>query len=464
MTMVETTRREFLSGGVAALAFAVPPGGFARAIPQKEPRLVIGMVADTHHRAQYYGQGIDPRWSGRYFSKALEYFRSCKVDAVVHLGDMAHKGLVMEMKDHAEIWNRIFPGDRRPDGGKVARIFIDGNHEWWHPNDFTERLYDNDAKLYADNVLSSDLAGHWERIWGEKYEGAKHWVVKGFHFFGKGWLTSEAEAAEAMERQIASLGAVDAPVFVLSHARPYKEMVQTMKRHGNMVAFFGHYHKSAANWSVLDDVDGVPMVQCPPCRAIGDALPGPVAGGWTSVTNIGGIEQTGRTEARQGYVLRVYDDMIAIERHEFSQGGRLGADWALPLGWRTGKHPFSKGELKKVIGEPQFPKGAKLTIELSRAESQSRRVVRIPLANGNPDSRVFAYEAVVVGDAGAPKYRKAIYAVGCSMGVGHEPNKGVTLLEIPKAELPEGKELTIAVRPVTSLGTVGRAIAAKFKE
>jgi hypothetical protein len=49
------------------------------------------------------------------------------------------------------------------------------------------------------------------------------------------------------------------------------------------------------------------------------------------------------------------------------------------------------------------------------------------------------------------------------MGVGHEPNKGVTLLEIPIAELPEGKELTIAVRPVTSLGTVGRAIAAKFK-
>ena len=45
------------------------------------------------------------------------------------------------------------------------------------------------------------------------------------------------------------------------------------------------------------------------------------------------------------------------------------------------------------------------------------------------------------------------------MGVGHEPNGGVTTLEITKGELPPGKNLTVAVRPLTSLGTYGRAIA-----
>ena len=127
----------------------------------------------------------------------------------------------------------------------------------------------------------------------------------------------------------------------------------------------------------------------------------------------------------------------------------------------TAKHPFSKGELKKVIGNPQFREGAKLIVEENSATSRLR--VRIPLADGNPDSRVYAYEVVVVGDEGTPKLYKAVYAAGCNMGIGHEPNGGMTTLDIPKSELPPGKTLTFAVRPLTSLGTAGKAIATEFK-
>ena len=38
--------------------------------------------------------------------------------------------------------------------------------------------------------------------------------------------------------------------------------------------------------------------------------------------------------------------------------------------------------------------------------------IKIPLADGNPDSRVYAYEVVVAGDEGTPKLRKAVYAAG----------------------------------------------------
>ena len=92
-----------------------------------------------------------------------------------------------------------------------------------------------------------------------------------------------------------------------------------------------------------------------------------------------------------------------------------------------------------------------------------RLCVKIPLADGNPDSRVYAYEVVVVGDEGAPKLHKAVYAAGCNMGIGHEPNGGVTTLEIPKSELPPGKTLTFAVRPLTSLGTSGKPIATEIR-
>jgi hypothetical protein len=127
--------------------------------------------------------------------------------------------------------------------------------------------------------------------------------------------------------------------------------------------------------------------------------------------------------------------------------------------------------LKKVIGEPQFRKGAKLEVSLDRIDkinkienpATPRLCVRIPLADGNPDSRVYAYEVVVIGEAGSQKLFKAVYAAGCNMGIGHETNGGMTTLDIPKSELPPGKSLTFAVRPLTSLGTSGRPIITDFK-
>jgi hypothetical protein len=47
--------------------------------------------------------------------------------------------------------------------------------------------------------------------------------------------------------------------------------------------------------------------------------------------------------------------------------------------------------------------------------------------------------------------------------VGHEPNKGLTRVDIPASELPAGKKLTIAVRPVSSLGTKGKAIGVTLR-
>ena len=85
------------------------------------------------------------------------------------------------------------------------------------------------------------------------------------------------------------------------------------------------------------------------------------------------------------------------------------------------------------------------------------------MADGNPNSRVYAYEVVVVGEPGTPKLHKAVYATGCNLGIGHEPNGGMTTLDIPKSELPPGKTLTFVVRPLTSLGTYGKAIATEFK-
>ena len=188
--------------------------------------------------------------------------------------------------------------------------------------------------------------------------------------------------------------------------------------------------------------------------------------------------------------------MIVFERHEFSDGETsLGPDWVMPFEREEGKgkrpHPLSREERKKAIGEPQFRKDAKLEVSLDRIDKINKIAktandnpvnpvnlvqenpaspklrVRIPLADGNPDSRVYAYEVVIEGsgkrEEGSGRLCKAVYAAGCNMGIGHEPNGGVTTLEIPASELPPGKSLTFAVRPLTSLGTSGRPIITDFK-
>ncbi|MBO7684751.1 MAG: hypothetical protein J6V72_00110, partial [Kiritimatiellae bacterium] len=89
--------------------------------------------------------------------------------------------------------------------------------------------------------------------------------------------------------------------------------------------------------------------------------------------------------------------------------------------------------------------------------------IKIPMADGNHDSRVYAYNVVVVGDDVKARYFKNVFFSGVNSGIGHEPNRGITEVEIPAAELPAGKNLTIAVRPVSSLGTKGKAIGTKIR-
>jgi hypothetical protein len=137
-------------------------------------------------------------------------------------------------------------------------------------------------------------------------------------------------------------------------------------------------------------------------------------------------------------------------------------------------HPFSTEELKKAIGEPQFLKGAKVEVKLEKtvgvgegrnsaleSELKTPTVLRIkiPLADGNPDSRVYAYDVVVIGKDPKKRLFKSVYFDGVNLGIGNEPNGGVTTVDIPQNELPEGRTLTIAIRPISSLGTKGKAIA-----
>ena len=493
MDSANMTRREFLKGALAALGFAALPGGIAFAAPagwkpSGRPNLVFGVVSDTHIRTDWSGEKPSWRFPIKYFRSALEYFKAANVDAVVHCGDFAHRGMAASIQFHADAWREVFGKH----GGPV-KLFVSGNHDIIGGNygNFASQLF-KDETLRNEHLFCHDSAAKWEKIWGEPYEPLWHKEVKGYHFFGRQWeIKDEMRTARFIEENAESLSlAGTKPFFYLQHVGSGGELNKALAKWPNAIGFFGHAHSSAASWNVIKDREGSVSIQVPSCEPRGTGIL--CADEYITKAKLEGKEAAGTP--RQGYVVRVYDDMLVIERREFGEGGSLGADWVMPLNWGTGngergtaKHPFSRDELKKVIGEPQFREGAKLEVSLDRIgkinkiekaandnpvnpvnpvqedSATLRLCVKIPLADSNPDSRVYAYEVVVVGDKGAPKLYKAVYATGCNMGIGREPNCGVTTLEIAKDELPPGESLTFAVRPLTSLGTSGRPIITDFK-
>ncbi|MBQ2621494.1 MAG: metallophosphoesterase [Thermoguttaceae bacterium] len=490
-------RRDFLKGTFGAVGslfcgelFAAPPGWQH----DGEPNLVFGVISDTHLRTTVWGNRLGANWPDKYLVAALKYFKEQNVDAVMHCGDMAHRGQVQEMAFHAGAWRRVF--------GKVTsgpvKLFVTGNHDvdGARYGNFVKKRYP-DPEQYASHVLETDMAANWQRIWGEKYEPVWHKEVKGYHFFGRNWGVSEAEAIAALKNWKSGRDPLH-PYFYIQHSRPSYGVRRELMRHVGAVSFFGHNHWSITNWNIIALYKNrLPVIQCASCEPRGcGAL---VGDGWFTKAAIDGRDQTGR--GRQGYVVRVYNDMLVIQRREFTAGAGavLGSDWILPLG-KFNPHPFIRSEMKKVIGEPQFQSGAKLLIESADVPAEegkpAKSVVKlsIPLADANPDSRVYAYEvAISSGDASHaggedevmspnkpdsktptsnweptlsasnPIY-KAVYASGVNLGIGSEPNGGVTQLTIPKAELPHNKALSFTVRPLTSLGTSGKPITAEFKE
>ena len=150
------TRRAFIGQG--AFAFLAAAGMGHRAFGATGPaRLRFGALSDIHITR---GKG-----SCDIFEKALTYFRDQKVDAVLIAGDMADSGLDSQLRRVGETWRRVFPGDKRPDGEHVEKIFVTGNHDidgWkWHKKDDWILAHGIGP---ADNRVKT-----WERLFKEPY-------------------------------------------------------------------------------------------------------------------------------------------------------------------------------------------------------------------------------------------------------------------------------------------------------
>ena len=500
------SRRSFIGGAAAAgVAAGCPVLRLAAAYaPSRAPKMSFGVVSDIHVRIAPDGNGMRESHDCRAFIHALEWFRDQKVDAVMVAGDLADTGLVKELEAVAAAWWKVFPGNKAPDGRRVERIFITGNHDWdaytYDGEVFVKKLYPDEAEL-GRNLLCRDLKGCWERIMQEPYVPIYRKDVKGYSFVGAHWQdvpchpkceTAFRHVPKWFEENGAKLDP-SRPFFYCQHAHlqntvygPWAwghdsgETTAALMAFPNAVAFSGHSH-----YSLTDDRSiwqgGFTSLGTASLRAC--ALPGgelqPESGyenAWGGQNAFKAMDPLPET-SRQGMLVRVFDDCIAFTRRDFSIDRMLGGDWVMPLPAAKSK-VFAFETRRAKERPPAFAAGATLAVAKVEARNrggkakvngvkkvvpqETKAAVRIgfPEADAMRATRPFLYEAKFTTQSGTAAV-KQMFATGVfKPDDGFWTGKGETMT-VCLDQLPPAP-FKIEVTAVSALGNRSRPLVGRM--
>ena len=473
----------------AALAAPFAPGG--------KPRLRFGVVSDIHIERLGLDEDIAKPGNALTFIRALEWFRSQNVDAVVIAGDMADLGLSEQLLAVSEAWYSVFPDDKRPDGRRVEKIFVTGNHDWW--------IWRSVARIYPDpaerdrHCLQRDMAGWWDKAFHEEYSPIYSKTVNGYTFIGSHWDGAQGVRGSwgAQYRLVADFMAKNGkgldpkmPFFYVQH--PHLKdtcygswawghdaglVTKALSAYPNAIAFSGHSHYSLTDersiWQGAFTSVGTSCLRysCAPFESHppeGYENAGAAGAKESAALNAAKLSPEMKwDDCRQGMLWTVYDDCIAVKRREFLSQMDLGADWVMPLPAAETK-PFAFAEHAKRLHAPQFPNGAKLEVSEAKAktrggkgvksvEKDAYKVVAPPVA-ADGKARLFELEFTAKTVDGRTR-TKMVLAEGFNQSLGHKKAKLPQTCLFAKDELGEGA-VAFTVTPVNSLGQRGKPLSA----
>ena len=488
------TRRNFLFGS-AALA-ATTAVGRARDL---KPNLRVGILSDIHVTGQSHAD---------IFKKALRYYDSIKVDAVMIAGDLTTWSKLEEFELVAKSWYEVFPGDRRSDGEKVERLFVTGNH------DVDGFAYDGAKFKTLEEAKPKSFYFHreefWRRLFHEDYRQLSVKTVKGYSFVLRNWvsmLRNEplAKAAGCLPEKN-GLGAFlaaqdlpkDKPFFYLQHDMPNDtvnaswlvggarwgnghddgESTKHLSKYPNVIAFSGHCHNSLCDEMSIWQ-GAFTAVNCG-CTCGFTFTPPGRENGW----NCDDFNRDPPFEMarfphdaiHEGIVMEVFDDAVVLERREFLHDHVLGPDWVIPLGKGAAK-PYTVAARFAAAKAPAFPKGAKVTVKegegcgrsaagTGRAKEKHPQIfVSFPPArtlDGSP-ARGWDYSVrceLVAGDIVRTLCERCVFSEGAFFAEEDETKPVVCAFaktDVP-AKLNARQKIRFAVTPRSCWGKAGAPI------
>ena len=406
------TRRRFIASAAAVAfggrTFAVGTGG------KGLPALKFGVLSDVHVRNPESGDR-------EVIERALTYFRDRGADAVVIAGDLTDEGTMGQAEIVSQAWYKVFPGDKAPDGRKVEKVFIIGNHEHDAAKMRLKRILKAQGKgnpfYERGEAIADDFAGNWDKLFHEPWAKQYEKEVRGFKFFASHWVEKDEmeDVASFIDARLAGYGD-GRPFFHVQHPHPYgtvrgsfihgmwmgRNAFNALSKHPNAISFSGHSHTSLTDERTL--WQGA-------FTAVGTSTLRRVSVGGAEENAAARKDADGRmmpamvnnTMGRQGQFVEVYDDRVVVERREFVWGESLGPDRVIP--WPPVRKPFEPDALEKATPAPEFAAGA--AVEMSapfdgktRGGAAVRQVtVSFPPARGGA-GRVYAYDIEASGADG----------------------------------------------------------------
>lgn len=364
--------------GSAALATAR-----AFAISENNRRLRVGLLSDVH---------VSDARPARNLERALRYFDTRKVDAVLICGDLVTWARRYEYELMAATWFKVFPNDCRSDGTKIERLFLTGNH------DVDGFSYGGARYKKLEEAKTDSFYFHqqeyWQEFFHEKYEPVFVKNVKGYTFVLRNWLSQPEptphfgqnfpKEKNRVGEFLASLDLPkDKPFFYAQHDMPLDTVnaswlvsgrywgdghddgtsTKFLSKYPNVIAFSGHSHNSLTDEMSIWQ-GAFTAVNCSCNCGFAFTQPGR-ENGWSCDDFHRDppfeMERFDILKVNQGLVMDVYDDVIVFERHDFRNAHKVGPDWVVPLGKRAEK-PYTIAARVKAAKKPAFASDAKVTV------------------------------------------------------------------------------------------------------
>jgi len=497
---MQISRRFFIAGAASFGAF----GGsrFLRAAPGTsagKPNLTFGVLSDIHVSAYLGSKAF--KENTKTFRHALEWYRDQGVDAVMIAGDMADNGMVGQLQAVADVWYSVFPNDRAPDGRRVEKLFVGGNHDWagWNYGQHAEKKFP-DAAERAKNILANDYAGWWERIFHEPYSPVCRKDVKGYAFIGSQWRGVDCRGREetgtpGIEAFLAGPGGKldpSLPFFYFQHPHPKNtcygqwvwgqdagESTRALSAFPNAISFSGHSHTSLTDersiWQGAFTSLGTSSLRYTALLYKKYHSRGYENDG-TGAAKVMPRIATG--DGRQGMIVRVYSDSVVFSRRDFVYDASLGDDWVMPLPSAEPK-PFAFAARAAKSVAPEFPAGASVAVASvkgrtlgSKARGKAAKDVpsvekdcleiEFPPAVAAAGARAYEYEMAIEGRDGKRDLRYML-SPGFNMSVTDARAKGKVQCRFAVDEMPAG-EFRFVVTPVSSLEKRGASIASAWRK
>ena len=475
------SRRNFLQGAISAsVAYRICPAW----AEQREPIMRFGAVSDIHLRVRTpvfpYYRGSEDNYV--YYEKALRWFDRMKADAVVVSGDVTDRGLISEWEQFADTWNRVFPKYCAPDGRRVERIVVTGNHDIGQWPGLWKKVSDEEQKKCRFDH-PENLKRLWRNLMDEEWELVSMRKVKGIPFVASQYMSLKPPV-EAFFKEKANEVDTGLPLFFVQHAHPAGtcfsgskfgfwdydmngQTVRALSRLPKAVALSGHSHNS-----VVDEKSvwqgAFTSINCGCTWGAGlvyygrDNALAPFFGEYKKqrMDSLVPLENAGRC----CLAFDVYADHLTVHRWCVQTDEPLGEDWVIPLPAQKGG-PFDyervASEHKASKRVPQFAKAAKVKVERCAKSPRNvgpvlkgREVLRVtfPAAESVRGVRVLDYVVKVLRD-GKEVVTSTVLAPGFFLPERLSRIEGEALFAVD--ELPASVDLRICVTPRDCYGVEG---------